>query len=149
MRALHKVAAVIINFEFSGGGGGIFARSPVSHTVSLDEPAEPDQAELVDLLRLSGLLAMFTPGLPETGAAMAESSAREETGPHTPAEPERVSISPGRGYSYRLTVSSADQELSFSWDDGAVPLAVRPLLRHLQRRALSARLVESGKPPAP
>ena len=109
-----------LRFEMSGGYGGIFATRPLAYDVTLDELPDSDRRALSDVLSASGLL---------------------EASPLASAPPSRPDA-----LTYRLTITAGGQSRRFVFDDISVPPAARPLLQHLQARAITLRAGTSPHP---
>lgn len=104
-----------ITFEMSGGYGGLFALRPLSFHVDTADLSETDREELLALVRSSGLLEA-------TAAETAAASGRPDV------------------YHYRLSIAHERGAASFAFDDLTAPANVRPLLQHLQQRAVQERM---------
>lgn len=100
-----------ITFEVSGGFGGLFAQKPLVYRVALAELPEPERMALKTLVEASGLRSLRLPA--------------------PPRQP--------RGQKYRLTLNEGGQTNTLECDDVGAPATLRPLLAHLQQRALAAR----------
>lgn len=102
-----------IEFEFSGGYGGIFAKHPLVYRVDTDDLTEGEREALLALVRDSGVLELEEP------------AARPSRGRDT--------------LDYRLSLRDGEVRRSLHCDDASAPAAARPLLAHLTKLALEAR----------
>jgi hypothetical protein len=118
------MATVRIQFETSGGYGGLFATQPLRVEVDTDDATRLDAAEAAALVRLaeeSGLL----------------------TGPVQPPGRRGVGPAPGMArdvFTYRLVISGEEGERAFAFDDTTLPPQARPLVQHLRELAVRRRL---------
>jgi hypothetical protein len=88
--------------------------------VAAEELPDPDRHALLDLLRASGLL--------EAASA-----------PSTPTPVPDV-------LRYRLSITAEGRTRTFAFNDVMAPPAARPLLQHLQERAVAGRAGPSSHP---
>jgi hypothetical protein len=107
-------ARVRIDFEMSGGYGGLFAAQPLRLQLDTEELPAAVRDELATLVDDSGLL-------------QAENTRTFERGPQRDALQYRVTISDG-------------QAKSFALDDATAPVAARPLLERLKSMAIEKRM---------
>ena len=103
-----------IRFEMSGGYAGVFAARPLTSVVALNSLPENERAQVQALLDASGLL---------------QKAAREST----------TGALGGDAQTYQLTITADGTTRRFTFDDTTVPPAARPLLQHLQQRAIADR----------
>lgn len=102
-----------IEFEFSGGYGGVFAKNPLVYRANTGDLPEAEREALLELVRASGVLELEEP----------------EAGP-----------SRGRDvFDYRLSIRDGELRRSLRFDDASAPAAARPLLAHLRKLALEKR----------
>jgi len=101
-----------IEFEFSGGYGGLFAKHPLALSVDIDNLPEDERTELLKLVQSSGLLDMDPA--------------------HSPAPPNQQRDA----FAYRLSIYDGEQAKSFAFDDATAPADVHPLLAILRKRAM-------------
>ena len=101
-----------IDFQFSGGYGGLFAKHPLALCMNADDLAEDERRELLSLVESSGLL--------ETEPAPAGS----RPGPQRDV------------FTYRLSIREGDMVKSFAFDDSTVPASAHPLLAFLRQLAI-------------
>lgn len=104
-----------IEFEFSGGYGGLFAKRPLVLRVDTEDLPEDERAGLLDLVQASGLLD------------------REPARPAGHPGPQRDA------FAYRLSIHDGDLAKSFAFDDATVPTDAHPLLAFLRKRAMEQR----------
>lgn len=102
-----------IEFEMSGGYGGLFAKQPLALRLSADDLPEPARRALTDLVAASGLW--------EAAAA----------GPRPPGRPDVLH--------YALAITREGRTRRFEFDDVSLPAAARPLVQFLQARAIERR----------
>jgi len=103
-----------IEFEFSGGYGGVFAKRPLVYRADTGDLPEEEREALLGLVRDSGVLELEEP-------AARPSRARD-------------------AFDYRLSIRDGELRRSLQCDDASAPPAVRPLLAHLRKLALEARV---------
>ena len=104
-----------IEFEFSGGYGGLFARQPLSYRARVDDLPPEVGRRLSELIEAAGL-------------------ERLEGGTAPPA------AGPGRDvFTYRLSIREHGGARSFAFDDVTAPSRLRPLLGYLRELALERR----------
>ena len=103
-----------IRFEMRGGYAGVFAARPLTSVVSLGSLPENERAQVRALVDASGLLGT-TPRESTTGALG------------------------GDAQTYQLSITADGTTRRFMFDDTTVPPAARPLLQHLQQRAIADR----------
>lgn len=104
-----------IEFECSGGYGGLFAKEPLSYRVDTGTLPKDLGDELLRLIDASGLL---------------ERDAAAATG------------KPGMGrdvFNYRISIRDQGSAKTFVFDDISAPPAARPLLNYLRQRAIEQR----------
>jgi hypothetical protein len=101
-----------IEFEMSGGYGGLFAKQPLALRVSADDLPEEARRELTDLVAASGLW-------------------EAEPGPKPPGRPDVLH--------YALAITREGRTRRFEFDDVSLPAAARPLVQFLQARAIERR----------
>lgn len=104
-----------IEFEMSGGYGGLFAKEPLALRVTVEDLPEDAGRELTGLVAASGLLEA-----PGTGPE-----------PGTAGRPDVLR--------YTLAISQEGQTRRFVFDDVTLPAAARPLVQYLQSRAVAQR----------
>ena len=104
-----------IEFEFSGGYGGMFAAKPLRYRLDTDEMPQAVRDELLALVRTSGILEL-------------EGKVKKAT-----SGPQRDV------FTYQLSILEAGKTRSFTFDDVTAPPSVRPLLQFLQKHALEQR----------
>jgi hypothetical protein len=104
-----------IEFEMSGGYGGLFAKQPLALRVTVEDLPEDARRELTDLVAASALL--------------------EAAG----AEPEPRPVGRPDVLQYTLAISQEGQTRRFDFDDVTLPAAARPLVQWLQSRAVEQR----------
>jgi hypothetical protein len=109
-----------LHFEMTGGYTGIFATRPLVYGVTVEQLPEADRQALLQLVSAAGLLDA------EPGGA---------------APPPRPDV-----LTYRLTITDEGRTRSFTFDDLTAPPAARPLLQHLQERAITERAGTSSGP---
>ena len=102
-----------IDFEFSGGYGGLFAKRPLSVSVSVEDLGGDERRELLRLVASSGLL--------ET----------DLTQSRAPSGPQRDV------FAYSLSIYEGDKVKSFAFDDSTAPDSAHPLLAFLRQLAIS------------
>ncbi|HZR83974.1 MAG TPA: protealysin inhibitor emfourin [Candidatus Binatia bacterium] len=102
-----------IEFEMSGGYGGLFAKSPLTYRVDVEALPEALRDELVGLVRSSAILD-------------------EPIAPGTPSQARDL-------MTYRLRIADGERDVSVTLDDQSAPARIRPLLQRLQRLAIEAR----------
>lgn len=105
-----------IEFEFSGGYGGLFAAKPLGYRADTDELPEELRNRLLTLIAESGVLELEP--TPASGG----------TGPQRDV------------FNYRLTLGEGAEAKTFAFDDASAPPAVRPLLNALRELAMAERL---------
>ena len=103
-----------IRFEMSGGYAGVFAARPLTSVVSLGALPEAERAQVRALVDASGLMG---------------STPREST----------AGALGGDAQTYQLSITADGATRRFIFDDTTVPPAARPLLQHLQQRAIADR----------
>ena len=102
-----------LRFEMSGGYAGVFTGRPLTCVATVDELPGPERVHLRQLVEESGLLQ----------------ATQSDSGP-----------TPGRDVmTYRLSITAEGGTRHFTFDDITVPPGVRPLLQHLQQRAIAER----------
>ncbi len=101
-----------IDYQFSGGYGGLFAKRPLALSMNADDLAEDEHHELLTLVASSGLLKM------EPASAGAR------------LEPQRDA------FAYRLSISEGDMVKSFAFNDATAPASAHPLLAFLRQLAI-------------
>ena len=104
-----------IDFEFSGGYGGLFAAKPLGYRADTDALSEELRDRLLSLIAESGILGL-------------------EAAPPTGPGPQRDV------FNYRLTLGEGDDAKVFVFDDASAPPGVRPLLNALRQLAMAERL---------
>jgi len=105
-----------IEFEFSGGYGGLFAKRPLALRLASEELPARQREELATLVETSGIMTMA---------------------PVAPAGPPQGPPGPQRDvFNYRLTISRGDVRKSFDFDDVTAPPALQPLLGFLRELAI-------------
>ncbi|MDH3597663.1 MAG: hypothetical protein OEU09_21270 [Rhodospirillales bacterium] len=105
-----------IEFEFSGGYGGLFAAKPLGYRVETDELPDEVRDKLLALIRDSGVLEL---------------------------KPAQATGGPGPQrdvFTYSLTIGEGAAAKSFAFDDASAPPAVRPLLSRLRELAVEQRM---------
>ena len=114
-----------IDFEFSGGYGGLFARRPLALSLDSGELPAAQRQELTALVDASGIMTMapLPPGGPPQGPPQGPP-------PGPPPGPQRDV------FTYRLTISRGDLRKSFDFDDVTAPPALQPLLGFLRGLAI-------------
>ncbi|MHC4732676.1 MAG: protealysin inhibitor emfourin [Planctomycetota bacterium] len=105
-----------IEFEFSGGYGGLFAAKPLGYRVETDDLPDELRDKLLALIRDSGVLEL--------------KPAQEAGGPG----PQRDV------FTYSLTIGGGAAARSFTFDDASASPAVRPLLSLLRELAVEQRM---------
>jgi len=105
-----------IEFEFSGGYGGLFAARPLGYRAETDELPDEERDKLLALVRDSGVLEL--------------KPARDAGG----AGPQRDV------FTYRLMIGEGAAAKTFAFDDASAPPAVRPLLSFLRELAMEQRM---------
>ena len=106
-----------IEFEFSGGYGGLFVRRPLAVRVNTEDLPADKRNELTALVQSSGVLEI------------------EPTRPDAPPGAQRDV------FIYRLSIRHGDLSKSFAFDDATAPAGVHPLLAFLRQLAIE----EQGK----
>jgi len=104
-----------IEFEMSGGYGGLFATKPLSLDVDTGALSEEERGKLINLVNSSGVQDLEPQMLPPPAP-----SARDT-------------------FKYHLRITEAGENRSFAFDDSTVPASLRPLLDALRRRAIERR----------
>ena len=104
-----------LEFEMSGGYGGLFATKPLSIRVNTDELADKGQTELIELIEL-------------IEASKLRNLTREDIAPPNPGVRD--------AFQYRLTLINAGERRQLAFDDSNLPAALRPLVETLKRLAL-------------
>lgn len=102
-----------IDFQYSGGYGGLFAKRPLAVSVSVDDLGEDERRELLSLVASSGLL--------ETELAQPQAS---------PGLQRDV-------FTYSLSIYEGGKAKSFTFDDSTAPASVHPLLAFLRKLAIT------------
>jgi hypothetical protein len=102
-----------IEFECSGGYGGLFAKQPLSYRVESEDLPEEMSDKLLQLIGSSGLL--------DLDAVAAKPGPARDT------------------FTYKLSLRDRTIDKRFTFDDVSAPPAVRPLLNFLKELALGAR----------
>ncbi|MDH3597671.1 MAG: hypothetical protein OEM93_22760, partial [Rhodospirillales bacterium] len=105
-----------IEFEFSGGYGGLFAAQPLGYRVETDDLPDEERDKLLALIANSGVLKLKE--APVAGGA----------GPQRDV------------FTYSLTIGGRGTAKTFAFDDANAPPAVRPLLDFLRELAVEARM---------
>ena len=108
-----------VEFEFSGGYGGLFATEPLTYRAELEELPEETRSRLSELIRSSGLLESEPPAV------------REGTGQARDT------------FTYRLSIREKNSIRRFCVDDVSAPPGVHPLLDFLRDLALESRMSEA------
>ncbi len=104
-----------IEFEFSGGYGGLFARQPLAYRARIKDLPPEVGRRLTELIEAADL-------------------ERLEGGTAPPA------AGPARDvFNYRLSVREHGEARSFAFDDVTTPSQLRPLLDYLRELALNQR----------
>ena len=103
---------MLIDFQFSGGYGGLFAKQPIALSTSPDDLDQDNRSKLLALIESSGLL--------EIEAAPAGA----------PPGPQRDV------FTYRLSIREGDMVKSFAFDDTTAPTSAHPLLMFLRQLAI-------------
>ena len=104
-----------IDFEFSGGFGGLFAAEPLGYRADTDALPQEQRDRLLSLIAESGILDL-------------------EAAPPAGAGPQRDV------FNYRLILGEGADAKAFAFDDAGAPPAVRPLLNALRELAMARRL---------
>ncbi len=107
-----------IEFEFSGGYGGLFAGRPLVFRAHTDELPQDVRERVSSLIQAAGL----------------DSIGSDEASPR--GGPARDT------FQYRLVLRDRDSVRSFSFDDVNAPTAVHPLLAYLRELAIARRADE-------
>jgi hypothetical protein len=107
-----------IEFEFSGGYGGLFAGQPLVFRARTDELPQDVRERLSNLIQAAGLDTI------ETDEASPRGGPARDT------------------FQYRLVLRDRGGVRSFSFDDVNAPAAVHPLLACLRELAIARRADE-------
>ncbi len=105
-----------IEFEFSGGYGGLFAAKPLGYRADTEGLPEELRDRLLKLIRESGILELEP--APQAGGP----------GPQRDV------------FTYSLNLGEGAEAKAFAFDDASAPPAVRPLLNALRELAMAERL---------
>ena len=105
-----------IEFEFSGGYGGLFAAQPLGYRVETDELPDEVRDKLLGLIRNSGILE------PDAVRGAAAPGPQRDV------------------FTYSLTIGGGADAKSFAFDDASAPPAVHPLLSYLRELAIEGRM---------
>ena len=101
-----------IDFEFSGGFGGLFAQKPLAYHADTEQLPNEVRDKLLELIATSGVADLTTKPHPTKGADAAK---------------------------YKLSITEQGTTIALSLDDISAPRSVRPLLQYLQELAVAER----------